>query len=336
MKDRSSELAIGPADESKGDLVLDFERPLAELELEIQQLVNSPEADQLEQVWQIRELTYDLAQLTSAIYDSLSPWQVVQVARHPRRPQLCDYLDTMIKDFRELHGERAFGDDRAIITGFGRVGREKAMIVGHNKGGRTMSGKIAANFGCAHPEGYRKAVAKMKLAERYHLPVICLIDTPGAYPGVGAEQRGQPHAIAESMRQMCRLRVPVICIVIGEGGSGGALGLGVGDRVAMMQYAWYAIASPEACAAILWKDRAMAPTAAEALNLTARDLLRLGIVDEIIPEPLRGAHRNPAEAVKHVETYLIKTLRSLQGSDIEPLVENRYQRLRRIGTFVGG
>jgi len=264
------------------------------------------------------------------IYSKLSAWQTVQVARHPKRPLRGDYLKLMIKDFRELHGDRCFADDRAIITGFGKIGRQKVLIVGQNKG-RDTKEKITCNFGCANPEGYRKALAKMKLAEKYSLPIVTLIDTPGAYPGVGAEERGQARAIATNLLEMSRLRVPVICIVIGEGGSGGALGIGVGDRLAMLEFAYYSVISPEGCAAILWRDGSQAEQAAEALCLTSKSLYNLGLVDTIISEPLGGAHRNIHETIHNVEQYITKTLRDLKRTKIDNLLENRYKRFRSIG-----
>jgi len=264
------------------------------------------------------------------IYSNLSAWQTVQVARHTNRPLLSDYLNLMVKDFRELHGDRCFGDDCAIVTGLGNIGRERVLIVGQNKGKSTKQ-KIACNFGCPNPEGYRKALAKMKFAEKFGIPVVTLIDTPGAYPGIGAEERGQAQAIAVNLIEMSRLRVPIICIVIGEGGSGGALGIGVGDRLAMLEYAYYSVISPEGCAAILWRDGSQAPKAAEALKLTSRDLHKLELVDAVIPEPLGGAHRNLHDTVYNVEKYIVKTLRDLKRTKLENLLENRYKKLRSIG-----
>jgi len=253
------------------------------------------------------------------------------VARHPKRPILSDYLNLMVKDFRELHGDRSFGDDRAIVTGLGQIGREKVLLVGQNKG-KTTKQKIACNFGCPNPEGYRKALAKMKFAEKFGIPIVTLIDTPGAYPGIGAEERGQAQAIALNLNQMSRLKVPIICIVIGEGGSGGALGIGVGDRLAMLEFAYYSVISPEGCAAILWRDGSQAPQAAEALKLTSKDLHKLGLVDTVIPEPLGGAHRNLHDTVYNVEKYIVKTLRDLKRTKIENLLDNRYSKLRAIGS----
>jgi acetyl-CoA carboxylase carboxyl transferase subunit alpha len=237
----------------------------------------------------------------------------------------------MVKDFRELHGDRCFGDDRAIITGLGQIAREKVLVVGQNKG-RSTKQKITCNFGCANPEGYRKAVAKMKFAEKYGIPIVTLIDTPGAYPGIGAEERGQAQAIAVNLIEMSRLRVPIVCICIGEGGSGGALGISVGDKLAMLEFAYYSVISPEGCAAILWRDGSQAPDAAEALKLTSRDLQKLELIDAIIPEPLGGAHRNVHDTVYNVEEYIVKTLRDLKRTKLDNLLANRYGKLRAIGT----
>ena len=309
---------------------LDFEKPIAELEAQVAELQNLQRTRGIDYSAEIRQLRQNLVQLTSKIYDHLTPWETVQVARHPRRPLFADYLHLIAKDFCELHGDRAFGDDRAIVTGFARLGREKVMLIAHNKG-RSTEERVAGNFGMAHPEGYRKALAKMKLAEKFHLPVVCLIDTPGAYPGIGAEERGQAQAIALNLMEMSRLRTPIVCVVIGEGGSGGALGIGVGDRLALLQFAYYSVISPEGCAAILWKSGDQAPQAAAALKLTAPDLFKLGAADAVIPEPLGGAHRNHHEAAHNLEQYLIKTVRDLKRCKLENLLENRYRKLRALG-----
>jgi acetyl-CoA carboxylase carboxyl transferase subunit alpha len=328
MDDLSVSVAAGPG----GGSYLDFEKPLADLESQIAELQTLQTAKGIDYSPEIRQLRTNLVKLTTKIYENLTAWESVQVSRHPRRPLFWDYIAMMVKDFCELHGDRRFGDDNAMVTGFGRIGREKVMIVGHNKG-RSTKEKVACNFGCAHPEGYRKALQKMKLAEKFHLPVVCLIDTPGAYPGIGAEERGQAEAIAVNMMEMSRLRVPIVCVVIGEGGSGGALGIGAGDRVAVMQYAYYSVISPEGCAAILWKSGDQAAQAAEALKLTAKDLLRLNVIDAIIDEPLGGAHRNPHEAAHNLEAFLIKSIRDLRRCKIENLLESRYRKLRNIGEF---
>lgn len=324
--------SITPDDLSRinGNHYLDFEKPLEDLEGQIKELQNLQAAKGIDYSPEIRKLRDNLVNLTDKIYKNLSAWETVQVARHPRRPLLSDYLHMMVKDFCELHGDRSFGDDRALVTGFGRIGREKVMIVGHEKGRDTRQ-KVTCNFGCAHPEGYRKALRKMKLAEKFDLPIVCLIDTPGAYPGIGAEERGQAQAIALNLMEMSRLRTPIVCVVIGEGGSGGALGIGVGDRIAIMQYAYYSVISPEGCAAILWKNGSDAPKAAQALKLTSSELLKLNLADCIIPEPSGGAHRNPHEAAHLLENYLVKTIRDLKRCKIDNLLENRYRHLRRIG-----
>ena len=272
---------------------LPFEQPVIELEKQIAALERRDNADDFAE--ELEGLRTSRDGLLTKLYAGLTAWDVVRVARHAKRPQTSDYIEMMCRDFSELHGDRHFGDDPAMITGFGRIGPYKVMIIGHEKG-KTTSEKIACHFGCAHPEGYRKAMAKMKLAEKFGLPVVTLIDTPGAYPGVKAEERGQAEAIAVNLREMGRLRTPIVCVVIGEGGSGGALGIGVGDRVAMLEHAWYSVISPEGCAAILWKEanERTNALAAAALALTATDNLANGLVDAVIEEPRGGAHRDPA------------------------------------------
>jgi acetyl-CoA carboxylase carboxyl transferase subunit alpha len=310
---------------------LDFEEKVAALSRQMDELRKLSSVKGIDYSAEIRRLQREQVAELKRIYSSLTPWQIVQVARHPKRPILTDYLDLMVKDFRELHGDRCFGDDRAIITGIGQIARNKVLIVGQNKG-RSTKEKVACNFGCSNPEGYRKAIAKMKFAEKYNIPIVTLIDTPGAYPGIGAEERGQAQAIAVNLTKMSRLRVPIICICIGEGGSGGALGIGVGDRLAMLEFAYYSVISPEGCAAILWRDGSQAPDAAQALKLTSRDLSKLGLIDTIIPEPLGAAHRNVHDTVYNVERYIAKTLADLKRTKIDNLLENRYQKLRSIGT----
>ncbi|MBN1436508.1 MAG: acetyl-CoA carboxylase carboxyltransferase subunit alpha [Sedimentisphaerales bacterium] len=327
---QTDQLGVAVANGPNGNGCLAFEKPLADLESQIAELRNLQTTKGIDYSPEIRQLRANLIKLTGKIYDNLSAWETIQVSRHPRRPILADYLELMVKDFRELHGDRCFGDDRAMVTGFGRIGREKVMLIGHNKGRDTRE-RINCNFGCARPEGYRKALQKMKLAEKFNLPVVCLIDTPGADPGIGAEERGQAQAIAFNMMEMSRLRVPVVCVVIGEGGSGGALGIGVGDRVAMLQYSYYSVISPEGCAAILWKNGTEAPAAADALKLTSKDILKLGAIDAIVPEPLGGAHRNRHEAAHNLENYIIKSLRDLRRCKTENLLDNRYKKIRAIG-----
>jgi acetyl-CoA carboxylase carboxyl transferase subunit alpha len=310
---------------------LEFEDKIAHLDCQMNELRKLSSTKGIDYSSEIRRLQQQQIAELKLIYSNLNAWQTVQVARHPNRPLLSDYLNLMVKEFRELHGDRCFGDDRAIVTGLGQIGREKVLVVGQNKG-KTTKQKIACNFGCPNPEGYRKAMAKMKMAEKFGIPIVTLIDTPGAYPGIGAEERGQAQAIAQNLNQMSRLKVPVICIVIGEGGSGGALGIGVGDRLAMLEFAYYSVISPEGCAAILWRDGSQAPQAAEALKLTSKDLYKLGLVDAVIPEPLGGAHRNLHDTVYNVEKYIVKTLRELKRLKIDNLLENRYSKLRTIGS----
>jgi len=311
---------------------LPFESEIAELDRQIEELrkQNPQQSLQGETSPQIRALQVQQTELLKKIYSNLTPWQTVQVARHPQRPILSDYLSQMFKDVRILHGDRCFGDDRAIVTALGQIGREKVMIVGQNKG-KDVKEKIACNFGCPNPEGYRKALAKMKLAEKFGLPVVTLIDTPGAYPGVGAEERGQAQAIAVNLMEMSRLRTPIVCVVIGEGGSGGALGIGVGDRMAILEHSYYSVISPEGCAAILWHDGTQAPRAAEALKLTGKELLALKLVDAVIPEPLGGAHRNLHDTLFNVEQYITKSLTQLKRMPIDKLLDARYQKIRAIG-----
>ncbi len=317
-----------------GTYELDFERPLARLEQQIAELEAGGGKSQVDLGPEVRRLRESHTQMLRKIYGQLSPWNIVRVARHPGRPQAADYIHMIFKDFCELHGDRHYGDDAAVITGFARLGPQKVLVVAHNKGKDTRS-RIACNFGMAHPEGYRKALAKMKLAEKFGLPVVSLIDTPGAFPGIQAEERGQAEAIAVNLLEMSRLRTPILSVVIGEGGSGGALGIGVADRVAMLQYAWYSVISPEACAAILWKTGAEAEKAAAALKLTAQDNLRHGIVDAVIEEPLGGAHRNPALMAERVEQWLTQNLRELKRFKLENLVRKRYERFREIGQVAG-
>ena len=313
---------------------LDFEQPILELEARRRGLEQITERS-ADQEADLRRIKRELADSIKRIYAGLTPWQIVQVARHKDRPYTADYLSLVFEDFVELHGDRRFGDDRAILTGFAKLDDLKVMVVGHQKG-RTYKERQACSFGCAHPEGYRKAILKMKMAEKYGLPVICLIDTPGAYPGIGAEERGQSQAIAENMYEMSRLKTPVICIVIGEGGSGGALGIGVGDRVAMLQYSYYSVISPEGCAGILWKSHQFAEKAATALRFTSTDLLKLGVVDFVIEEPLGGAHRDHHQMAFRVKQFLQRALRELLHQPTETLVDSRYEKFRRMGSFLEG
>ncbi|MDB4331656.1 acetyl-CoA carboxylase carboxyltransferase subunit alpha [bacterium] len=311
---------------------LDFENEIADLESRIQGLERQTERSN-EVDAEIRSLRLELVNQLRDTYDSLDPWQTVQVARHKNRPYTKDYLNLAFDEFVELHGDKHFGDDRAMLSGFAKIDRFKVMVIGHQKG-RTYKERAACHFGCAHPEGYRKAMAKMRLAEKYQLPLVCFIDTPGAYPGIGAEERGQAQVIAESMFKMSRLRIPVICVVIGEGGSGGALGIGVGDRVAVLQHAYYSVISPEGCAGILWKSHEFAPNAAESLRFTSADLEKLGVIDDVLREPLGGAHRDHHQMASRLKTYLSKTLTMLETKTPDELVDERYEKFRKIGVFV--
>ena len=282
----------------------------------------------------IRRMRREVANLKRERYANLSAWETVLVARHEDRPQTMDYVETLCDEFVELHGDRAIGDDRAIRTGFARIGDFKVMLVGHQKG-HTTAERLQCFYGCAHPEGYRKALGKMKLAAKYGLPVICLIDTPGAYPGIGAEERGQAQLIATSILEMFRIATPMVCVVIGEGGSGGALGIGVGDRVSMLQHAYYSVISPEGCAGILWKvaTEITKPKAAGALKLTSSELRKLGVIDDVIVEPLGGAHRAPREMANSLKAYLVRQLRELTQQPIPELLDRRYAKFRAMGVF---
>ncbi len=313
-------------------LGLDFERDISELELQIAALERQTQRSDEDEV-NLRTLRLKRIDQLRETYANLTPWQTVQVARHKNRPYTRDYLNLAFQEFVELHGDKFFGDDRAMLAGFAKIDRFKVMVIGHQKG-RTYKERAACHFGCAHPEGYRKAMSKMNLAAKYRLPLICFIDTPGAYPGIGAEERGQAQVIAESMFKMSRLRTPIICVVIGEGGSGGALGIGVGDRVAMLENSYYSVISPEGCAGILWKSHEHAPKAATALKFTAKDLSRFGIVDQVIAEPLGGAHRDHHQMATRLKTYLSKTLAELESQDIDSLIESRYEKFRHMGVFL--
>lgn len=311
---------------------LEFEKPILELERKIEELKKFTSSENIDLQSEISRLQEKLNKLKQEVFASLTPWQRVQIARHPQRPYTIDYINMIMTDFIELHGDRAFADDRAIICGLARLNGNKVAIVGHQKG-RDTKENLIHNFGSANPEGYRKAIRVMKLAEKFDVPVIAFIDTPGAYPGVGAEERGQAGAIAYNLREMASIRVPIIITVIGEGGSGGALGIGVGDRICVMENAYYSVISPEGCAAILWKDRIKANQAAQALKLTAQDLLSLGIVDEIIPEPLGGAHRDPAGIAETLKKVLLKHIKEISDMGKEEIVQARYQKFRKMGMF---
>jgi acetyl-CoA carboxylase carboxyl transferase subunit alpha len=312
---------------------LQWESPIYELEDLLARLEAGSNAS-LDNSEEVRRIRRELVSLKKKIYSNLTAWQTVEVSRHEERPQTMDYIELMFEQFVELHGDRAIGDDRAIRCGFARLGDYRVMLIGHQKG-HTFAERRDCFFGCAHPEGYRKALKKMQVAAKFRLPVICLIDTPGAYPGIGAEERGQAQLIATNLMEMAVLPTPVICVVIGEGGSGGALGVGIGDRVSMLEHAYYSVISPEGCAGILWKTatETTTPLAAEALRLTAKHLSRFGIIDDVIPEPLGGAHRDHREMATTLKTYLLRYLRELRSQPIDALLVARYQKFRRMGRF---
>ena len=307
---------------------LPFEQDIHELEQDLTRLEAATNLDGEA----VRHLRREIAAMRRTRYENLSAWDTVLVSRHPNRPQLLDYIETSFDEFVELHGDRAFGDDRAIRAGFARIDGHRVMLIGHQKG-KTLAERQQCYYGCAHPEGYRKALAKMKLAAKYHLPVVCLIDTPGAFPGIGAEERGQAQLIATSILEMTRLATPVVCVVIGEGGSGGALGIGIGDRIGMLKHAYYSVISPEGCAGILWKvatDESK-PRAASALRLTAGDLEKFGVIDHVISEPVGGAHRDPRSMANTLRTYLSRQIGILQDQDPNSLLESRYAKFRKMG-----
>ncbi len=310
---------------------LDFEQPIADIESQILELENS-DLDQNQINKEVIDLNESAVKLTEKIYSNLSPWQNVQVARHPERPHFVDYIERITDEFDELHGDRHFSDDRAILGGIGKIGEHKVVIIGHEKG-RSTDEKIEHNFGMSQPEGYRKACRLMKLAERFNLPVVTLIDTPGAYPGIDSEERGQSEAIAYNLQVMSSLKTPIIVNIVGEGGSGGALALGVGDHINMMEHATYSVATPEACASIVWRDSAMAAEAAEAMKLSAENILELQLIDEIIKEPLGGAHRNYDQASLKVKDSIIKNLDRITQIPLNQLVEQRYERLMSYGAL---
>lgn len=312
---------------------LDFERPMVEMEKKISDMRDFSVGESLDMSSEIASLEKKLAKLRDEVYSGLNRWQKVQLSRHPRRPYALDYIKFMTTDFRQLHGDRCFADDKAMVGGFARLDGEPIMIIGQQKG-RDTKQKLYRNFGMMHPEGYRKALRLFYLAQKFNLPIIVLIDTPGAFPGIGAEERGQAEAIARNIREMSVLEVPIINVILGEGASGGALGVGVGDRVMILEYAWYSVISPEGCAAILWRDASKAPEAAEALKVTSDDLVELGIVDKVIPEPPGGAHNDHAAAAELVKTELIASIRELKKLPIEKLLAERLQKYRQIGQYV--
>ena len=313
-------------------IVLDFERPILELERKINELKSLALDGSIDLEEEIKTLETRLEKLKKEVFESLTPWQRVQIARHPKRPYTMDYINMAMIDFVEVHGDRMFSDDKAMIGGFAKIDGEKVLVLGHQKG-RDTKENILRSFGSAHPEGYRKAMRMMELANKFDIPIVAFIDTPGAYPGIGAEERGQANSIAYNLREMMLLKVPIIVVVIGEGGSGGALGIGVGDRVYVMENAYYSVISPEGCAAILWKDRLKAPEAAEVLKLTAKDLLSLGLIDEEIPEPLGGAHRDPEKAAQNIKKVIKKALKELKAIPKEELLKLRYEKFRKMGSL---
>ncbi len=310
---------------------LSFEKPILDLENKIEELRNfTSDNKKVDISSEIKRLEDKLERLRRDIYGNLSAWQKVQIARHPARPYTLDYINAIMTDFLELHGDRLFGDDKALITGLAKLDGRKVVVMGHQKG-RDIKENLKRNFGCAHPEGYRKALKAMQMAEKFGLPVVIFIDTPGAYPGIGAEERGQAQAIAFNLREMMRIATPMVAVVIGEGGSGGALGIGVADRVCVLENAYYSVISPEGCAAILWKDGAKAQEAAEVLKLTGQDLLKRGIIDKVIPEPLGGAHRDPSKMAENVKEAVVAYLDELKGQDPKELMQARYRKFRAMG-----
>ncbi|TNJ34246.1 acetyl-CoA carboxylase carboxyltransferase subunit alpha [Arenimonas terrae] len=311
---------------------LDFEQPIAELDAKIQELRRASTGPAVNIETEVNGLQEKLRARTAEIFKALTPWQISQLARHPQRPYTNDYLGLMFDEFHELAGDRAFADDAAIVGGLARMDGRSVMVIGQQKG-RDTKAKIKRNFGMPRPEGYRKALRLMKMAERFKLPLLTFIDTPGAYPGVGAEERGQSEAIARNLLEMAELKVPIICTVIGEGGSGGALAIGVGDRTLMLEYSTYSVISPEGCASILWKSAEKARDAAEALGLTAKRLLEHGLIDHIVPEPLGGAHRDPAAMATTLKRTIQDELAKLDALDTADLLERRYRRLRSYGAY---
>jgi acetyl-CoA carboxylase carboxyl transferase subunit alpha len=310
----------------------DFEKPIVELEQKIAALRDFSEKEKIDVHLEVSKLVEKLAELKAEVYAHLSPWQHVQMARHPDRPHSSDYVRKLFTRFVEIHGDRRFSDDKAMLTGIGFFNDMKIAFMGQDKGRETLE-RVTKNFGCSHPEGYRKAFRLMKLAEKFHLPIISFIDTPGAYPGIGAEERGQAEAIAVNIREMFSLTVPIIVVIIGEGGSGGALGIGVGDKIYILQNAYYSVISPEGCASILWRDPLKADLACDALKIMPQDLLKLGIVDDIVPEPVGGAHRDFDAAAANIKQQLVKSLSELKNISAEALLRRRYDKFRKMGVF---
>ncbi|WP_417378800.1 acetyl-CoA carboxylase carboxyltransferase subunit alpha [Gimesia sp.] len=310
---------------------LPFERPIYELEEQLKKIEQEPNPTPNTKD-AIRNMRLEITRMKREIFENLDAWDTVKVARHAERPQTLDYLELVFDEFVELHGDKAIGDDRAILTGLAKLDGQKVMFVGQQKG-RTLKERTECFYGCAHPEGYRKALSKMKMAEKFGIPIICLIDTPGAYPGIKAEEQGISYNIAINLREMSLLKTPIICVVIGEGGSGGAIGIGVGDHISVLQYAYYSVITPEGCAGILWKDHKFANEAANALKFTSKNLLELGIIDEVIPEPLGGAHRDHRQMAAALKASLSANLKQLTGVPKDQLVDQRYEKFRKIGKF---
>lgn len=311
---------------------LDFEKPIAELERKIEELTLFTSSGNIDLEDEILKLHKKADQLRTEIYSRLTPWQKAQISRHPNRPYTLDYIQAICRDFLEMHGDRAFADDPAIVGGMAKLDDVKIVVVGHQKG-RTTREKIQRNFGMPNPEGYRKALRLMKFAEKFGKPLITFIDTPGAYPGIGAEERGQGESIARNLFVMSQLSTPIVSVVIGEGGSGGALALGVADRILMLEHATYSVISPEGCAAILWNDGTKAPEAAELLKLTAQDLFQMGVIDEVVEEPIGGAHRDPRRAAELLKDAIVRNLAEVMSMPIDQLVTKRYEKFRRIGIY---
>ena len=314
---------------------LDFEKPILELQRRLQDLKSHSDEHAMDFEREVESMENKIQETRREIYDNLTAWQRVQIARHVQRPFALDYIGRCFTDWVELHGDRVFGDDKAMPCGLAKIGQYRCAVITQQKGRNTKE-NVKRNFGCAYPEGYRKALRLMKMAEKFALPVICLIDTPGAYPGIGSEERHIAEAIAVNLREMMNLRTPIIAVVIGEGGSGGALGIGVADRVLILENSYYSVISPEACSAILWKDRRHAPEAAEALKLTAEDLMRLGVVDEVVAEPEGGAHRDHDLAAAHLGSALRRNLARLTTKALEDLLNTRYDKFRKLGNFAEG
>ncbi len=312
--------------------VLEFERPIVELEKKISDMKDFSVGENIEFDGEIVSLQKKLERLREEIYSNLTRWQKVQLSRHPKRPYTLDYVRMMMTDFVELHGDRGYADDPAMVGGFAHLDGKPVMVVGQQKG-RDTKQKLYRNFGMAHPEGYRKALRLFRLAEKFEAPIVILIDTPGAFPGIGAEERGQAEAIARNIREMFTLRVPIVVVIIGEGASGGALGVGIGDRVMMLEFSWYSVISPEGCAAILWRDNAHAPEAAEALKVVSSDLIDLKIIDKVIPEPPSGAHTDPQRAAELVKAEIVAALEELQKLPVDQLLVERLEKYRVMGEF---